>query len=91
MSKKQDMVNKFASLSTNNFDYKSIYLFELYFALSFTIKAKKNSDLYNSLYTNSYTDGNQYTDIYANLRQPNMGKIYCLKANLNVKNININT
>ena len=27
--------------------------------LTFTIKAKKNSDLYNSLYTNSYTNGIQ--------------------------------
>ena len=43
--------------------------------LIFTIKAKKYSDLYNSLYTNSYTNSIQYKDMYANLRQPNMGKI----------------
>ena len=51
----------------------------------------KNSDLYSSLYTNSYTNGVQYTDMYADLHQPNMGKINCLKTNLYVKNININT
>ena len=55
---------------------------------------KKNSDLCNLLHTNSYTNivlyGIQYTDIYANLRQPNMGKINCLKTNLIIKNINTN-
>ena len=35
--------------------------------LAFKIKAK-NSDLCNSLCTNSYTNGVQYTDMYANLR-----------------------
>ena len=30
----------------------------------------KHSDLYNSLYTSSYTNGIQKTDIYANLHQP---------------------
>ena len=39
--------------------------------LTFTIKSIKHSDLYNSLYTNSYTNGIQQTDMYANLGQPN--------------------
>ena len=52
---------------------------KLFFVLTFTIKAK-NCDLYNSLFTNSYTNGILY-DIYANrydmcanLRQSKMGK-----------------
>ena len=59
--------------------------------LTFITKAKY-SDLCNSLYTNSYTNGIQYTDMYVNLSQPNMGKINYLKItinNLNVKNMNI--
>ena len=41
--------------------------------LALTIKAtkKRKYDLYNSLYTNSYTNGIQYTDMYVNLRQRN--------------------
>ena len=38
--------------------------------LTITIKNIKHSDLYNSLYANSYTNGIQQTNMYANLRQP---------------------
>ena len=56
--------------------------------LTFSIKSIKHSDLYNSLYTNSNTNGIQKIYIYTNLCQ----LIYvCLKKNLNIKNINLNT
>ena len=58
------------------------YLFYLNFMLCW--QKQKSSGLYNSLRTNSYTNGIQYTDMYANLRQPNMRKINCLKTNSNV-------
>ena len=48
--------------------------------LTFAIKAKKkkkSSDLYNSLYNSSYTNGIQYWGMYANLRQLTVGKINC--------------
>ena len=38
--------------------------------LTFAMKSIKLSDQYNSLYRNSYTNGIQQTDMYANLRQP---------------------
>ena len=48
-----------------------IYLFiYLFIYINIRIKSIKHSDLYNSLYTNNYTNGIQWTDIYANLRQP---------------------
>ena len=51
--------------------------------LIFTIKSIKHSDLCNSLHTNSYTDGIQQTDMYANLHQPKYwGKNDLLKKKL---------
>ena len=37
--------------------------------LKFTLKSIKHSDLYNSLYENSYINGIQLADMYANLGQ----------------------
>lgn len=55
--------------------HQSVYL---NFMLAFAIKAKKtSSDLYNSVYTSSYTNGIQYSVMYVNLRQLTMGKINC--------------
>ena len=44
---------------SGSFFLEFIYLFILYFMFTFTIKSIKHSDLYNSLFTNSNTNGIQ--------------------------------
>ena len=64
------------SVITERAHRQYIYLF-IYYLFIYTLfyvdiynKKHKNSDLYNSLYTNSYTNGIQCIDIHANLCQP---------------------
>ena len=53
------LLNQPLSELSNLEDVNNFILFVLCFMLTFTLKSIKHSDLYNLLYTNSYTNGIQ--------------------------------
>ena len=78
------------ALHSNEY-YISLFIHSNFILCWYLQQKQTKCDLYNSLYANSYTNGSQSTDMYANLRQPKMGKINCLKTKYKVKNINTKT